>query len=84
MTGKDAIKQFIIEEILQKDSVQDITDDLDLISLNILDSLSILKLITYLEQKNNITIEIDELDFDEFKSLNTIYKLVMTKTRAAE
>jgi len=55
----------------------------DLVEEEVIDSLGIVQLISLLEEKYNITISDDELDPDNFRSVERIATFVEAKARAA-
>lgn len=79
MITKEYLKEFIVKEFLSESGVNEIDDDLDLIATGILDSLAVLKIVSFLEMENNITIDPDELDPEKLNSINAIYKLLSNK-----
>jgi len=48
-----------------------------------IDSFTMMLIITYVDQEMGITIDMDSLDFDSFKSLTTFADIVVGKTIAA-
>lgn len=81
MTGIqiDSIKQFIIDECMYGDDGDGVDYDLNLIKLKIIDSLSVLKIINYVESHTGVVIELDEIDFNNFSSIRSIYEFIQKK-----
>ncbi|MBN2534272.1 MAG: acyl carrier protein [Spirochaetales bacterium] len=79
MITKNDIRQYIKKELLGENDTSDLTDELDLIALNIMDSLAVLKFVTFLEDQYQISLDIEELDFDVFTSINSIYNYIKDK-----
>jgi acyl carrier protein len=74
-----ATKQFILAEFLEGEDPEELTDDVELISSGILDSLATLKLVTFLENTYDIKIEAHEADEDNLNTLADIARLVASK-----
>ena len=53
--------------------------DNKILEKGILDSPAIIKLILFIEKKYNVTIEQDEMNIDNFNSINEIEKLIKSK-----
>ena len=71
MDQKSAIKNYIQTEILHGRNV-DLKEDEDLLSAGIIDSLSILKLVAFVEERFNISIPDEDVVFDNFSSINAL------------
>ncbi len=69
---KDDIRLLLADEF----GIEDLEEDTPLISGKILDSMSVLTLITLLESKYNIKISPLDMSIDMFDSINEISKLV--------
>jgi acyl carrier protein len=74
-----ATKQFILSEFLEGEDPEELTNDVELISSGILDSLATLKLVTFLENTYDIKIEAHEADEDNLNTLADIARLVASK-----
>lgn len=79
MISKEEIRDYILKEFMPGENAGQIEMDLDLIGTGIIDSLGVLKLVAFLERKNGITIEAEELGIDNFKSVDTIHTLIAGK-----
>ncbi len=75
----DVVKKYILTEFLPGEDPDELTDDTPLVTTGILDSLATLKLVTFLEQKFNITVEAHEADIENLNTLALISKLVHGK-----
>jgi acyl carrier protein len=73
------IKKFIETEIMFGDVGVEITDNTPLIEQNILDSLAIMKLLLFIEEKYSIHIGDEELIPEHFESPKAIASLLETK-----
>jgi len=79
MNLKNEIKQYIVGDLLTDKSV--IWDEsTDIIASGLLDSLSIVKLMVFIEDNYNISID-DAEDLEQFKTLETIAALVQNKVK---
>ena len=72
-------KEFIIKEFLPDEDPDELTEDVELISSGILDSLATLKLVTFLENEFNVKIEAYEADEDNLNTLSDIADLIEGK-----
>ncbi len=79
MIHQHAIKQYIIDEYVPDGSDASIAADMDLLENGILDSLAVLKLVAFIEDTFDVTLQLDEIDPDKFKSINAINDLISTK-----
>lgn len=83
MTEFASIREFITSEFAPDLKPADLPDDLDLIQSGIIDSLGVLKLVAFLEDRYSLTIAPEELDAELYKSLDAISALVAAKSQAA-
>jgi len=79
MLSQENIKQFIVDEIRADIEAEDLDNDLDLIGLNVINSLSVLKLVLFFEKENDISIDLEEIDFSSFKSINSMHQYISEK-----
>jgi acyl carrier protein len=66
VSHSDVVKEYIVNEFLPDVSPSDLTDDYELIATGVIDSLGVLRLISWLETRFDIPvddIDISELDF---------------------
>ena len=82
MVTKAQIKKYIAEEFLSENDTDGLLDDLDLIETGILDSMAVLKLISYLEMECNITIDPEDLDPEKLNTIDKISGLVSSRVSA--
>jgi acyl carrier protein len=78
-----AIHHLILSEFLANENPEELTLETPLITGGILDSISTLKLIAFLENQFGITIEAHEAGIDHLDSINRIAGLVALKKDAA-
>ncbi len=79
MDVKERIKQFIIEEVSLDGTVKDLGDDDLLIEGGIIDSMGILSLLAFLEEKFGILLEEGEINVENFATLQSICNVVSQK-----
>ena len=77
------IHAYILKEFLPGEDPGELTGRTPLISGGILDSISTLKLVTYLEKQFVITIEAHEAGIDNLDTVEQIVGLVAEKRRSA-
>ena len=76
---KGMIRQYIVTELIKDKKQANLKDSDSLIESGIVDSLGIMKLIGFLEDKINIQISDDELVPENFSSVDSIAALVLAK-----
>jgi len=75
----DTVKKFILDQFLPGEDPNELTDDTQLMTTGILDSLATLKLVTFLEQEFDIAVEAHEADAENLNTLDLITGLVHRK-----
>ena len=75
------VKTFILEQFLPGEDPNELTDDTQLMTTGILDSLATLKLVTFLEEKFDIAVEAHEADAENLNTLELITDLVSRKKK---
>jgi len=76
---REQIKKFILDEFLPGEDPDELTADTPLVSSGILDSIATLKVVTFLEDTYNVSIEPHEADADNLDTLDLITNLVTSK-----
>ena len=76
---RQIVKQFIVHEIVSSKAA-DFCDDTPLQTSGILDSLSTLELVSFLEERFDVRFELRELTEEKLASLASIERLVLSKT----
>ena len=76
---KKTIREFLIEELRDHGFHEAVRDDESLIDAGIIDSLSMLKTISFLDEKFGIMLTEDELDPSNFDSIDLIHKFIEKK-----
>ncbi len=77
------VQHFILREFLPGEDPDELTPSTPLITGGILDSISTLKLVVFLEEHFGINIEAYEAGVDHLDSIAQIARLVTTKKQAA-
>jgi acyl carrier protein len=75
---REQIKSIIVEKLLKDDTIV-IDDTTPLISSAIIDSISTLKLVGYLEKEFNVEFEPHEVDKDNLDSIELIENFIKSK-----
>ncbi len=73
------VKELLREFLAEASGIPDINDDTELFSTGIVNSLFAIQLMMYIEKTFNIPIAMDDLDFDNFSSINAIANFVESK-----
>src|SRR4030095_3245335 len=76
---KTTVKTFILNEYLPGEDPAALTNDTPLMTTGILDSIAVLKVVTFLEDQYGITIEPHEAVVENLNTLSDIARLVMSK-----
>lgn len=79
---REAVRTYILDNFLPGEDPANLTDDTELKESGILDSLSTLKLVTFLEQEFRVEFEANDLDAGNLASLANIERLVLSKLKA--
>jgi acyl carrier protein len=78
---KTAVKTFILNEYLPGEDPAALTDTTALMTTGILDSIAVLKVVTFLENEFAITIEPHEAVVDNLNTISDIARLVTAKKK---
>jgi acyl carrier protein len=79
---RDSVRTYLLEEFLPGTAADDLEDDTPLLSGGILDSISTIKLVSYLEEKYAIQFEAHEMSADYLDTVSDIVSLVDSKRSA--
>lgn len=79
MSTQDRVRTFIIDELRFRGSAKDLTNDLPLLEREILDSMGIFQVVTFLESEFGIEVDDEELVPDNFGTIDDIARLVESK-----
>lgn len=80
---RETLHQYILSEFLPGEDSSELTDETPLITGGILDSISTLKLVAYLEDHFGITVEAHEAGVENLDSVGQITRLIAEKRSAA-
>ena len=72
MNIKDQIRSFIAENFLFSNNGFDLDDDESFLEAGVVDSLGVLELVTFVEEKFEIAVSDDEIVPDNFDSVNNL------------
>ena len=75
---KNDIKGFILEN----SDLTQLDEDYDIIENRVLDSFTIVSLVSFLEEKYECSFDFDELNEESFKSINALCSLVKNKVNS--
>ena len=78
---KDGIKETVKRFILDSINISHLDDDDNLFDSGIVNSLFAVQLMTFIEKNFAIEVEMDDLDIENFKSLNATTAFVVRKNR---
>ena len=73
---ESAVRQFLIEDVFYDKDLKDLGPDDSLLARGLLDSMSILKTVTFCEEQFGIAIPDEDVLPDHFESVRSIAKLV--------
>jgi acyl carrier protein len=77
---EDAIKQFIVDEMLfGKKAKADLAVDESLISAGIIDSITLYRLLSYLQEYFRITVDDEDVIPENFESIQALARYVRSK-----
>ena len=76
---KAAVREFILREFLPGEDPSALTDATPLLTGGILDSVSTLRLIAFVEERFGVSVEAYEADPDHFDTIDRIARLVASK-----
>ena len=78
-----AIRDYILHEFLPGEDPAELTDATPLITGGVLDSISTLKLVVFLEERFGVTVEAHEAGIDHLDTVGRIVELIARKRSAA-
>ena len=83
MTEKDQLRDFIMKELAWDRSLNELSDSYPLLDDGIVDSLGMLKLLEFIEEKFSVELTDDDLVPDNFESINCMAKIIEKRKIAA-
>lgn len=81
MTIAQSIERFLLTEIAADFGKQSLDPDADLLEQRIIDSLAILKLVSFLEESCGIKVKDEDIVPENFQSLNSLVRFVEQRQR---
>jgi acyl carrier protein len=79
---RETVRAFVLENFLPGEDPKNLTDETELKESGILDSMSTLKLVSFLEERFGVEFEADDLEAGNLSSLTSIERLVQSKIAA--
>ena len=76
---RDTIHAYILDEFLPGEDLNELTDETPLITGGVLDSISTLKLVSFLEDKFEVIVEAHEAGVDNLDTIAAIARLISGK-----
>ena len=76
---KTSVKAYILKEFLPGEDPDELTDDVELMTSGIIDSIATLKLVAHLESEFDITVDAHEADAENLNTVAGITALVSSK-----
>jgi acyl carrier protein len=84
MSTREDLVRFIAGEFLQQLGVAEIPEDLDLIATGVIDSLGVLKVIAFLEERFSVSIAPEVMHPDNFSSIGAIMGVLQQQASTAQ
>jgi acyl carrier protein len=81
---KRTVKAYILKEFLLGENPDELTDSTPLITGGILDSIATLKLVAFLEDRYELTLQAHEADVEHLNTISDITNLVLSKKKQAD
>jgi acyl carrier protein len=78
---KQSVKDFILKEFLPGEDPHELKEDTPLITGGILDSIATLKLVTFIEERYQLTLQAHEADVEHLNTIQDIHKLIVSKKK---
>lgn len=76
---RETVRRYILDNFLPGEDPANLTDQTELKESGILDSLSTLKLVTFLEEQYKVEFEADDLDAGNLSTIESIERLLESK-----
>jgi acyl carrier protein len=76
---KTVLREYILENLLPGEDPANLSDDTELKESGILDSMSTLKLVTFLEEQYKVEFEAGDLEPANLASISALERLVQSK-----
>jgi acyl carrier protein len=79
MDVRSTLKQYIVTEMMHELDQKVLDDNAALIEGGIVDSMNLIRLVAFIEEKFRIKISEDELDIDNFRTVNALTDFINKK-----
>lgn len=79
MSTRDQIRNYIASELGWGKPAAELTDDYELLEKDVIDSLGIFKIISFIEDEWDVEVDDDELAPENFETINAIAGMVDAK-----
>jgi acyl carrier protein len=79
---REVVRRFVLDNFLPGEDPKNLTDETELKESGILDSLSTLKLVAFLEEQFNVVLEARDLEAGNLATIANIDTLIKTKMAA--
>ena len=79
MTPPDKLRSFLVADLGCEIPAQGLADDLNLIDAQIIDSLGIYEIVTFIEREFGVEVADDELLPENFESISAITRFIESK-----
>ena len=76
---KETVKAYILKEFLPGENPEELTDSTPLITGGILDSITTLKLVRFIEERYAFALQAHEVDVEHLNTISDIAKFVHSK-----
>ncbi|MDZ7344717.1 MAG: acyl carrier protein [candidate division KSB1 bacterium] len=83
MSVQEQLREFIVAQFMYEQNNKSLDPDDDLLNQGIVDSMGILQVVNFMEEKFGIHVNDEEITPENFRSLRTLTDLVMQKNGAA-
>jgi acyl carrier protein len=80
---ENVVRDYILREFLPGEDPAELTEETPLITGGVLDSISTLKLVVFIEERFDVTVEAHEAGVEHLDSVAQIAQLIAEKKRAA-
>ena len=81
-TSESIINQFISRELVTNPESLPLNNDAELLETQIIDSLSMLRLVLFIEQQFGVVVSFDEIVPANFRTINTICNYLRSKKKS--
>lgn len=79
MSADQQIRDFIVDELQFQGKPEDLTDDYPLLENEVIDSMGIFQIVSFLESDLGVEVDDDELVPDNFSTIKSIVGLIEAK-----